>query len=71
MKQYWDAKTTHYDKLVAINMWDFYWFFFDDAYKTSPILGLRIGKFGDGKFHTNFAAKKMKEYAPILLDHGY
>jgi len=71
MKQYWDAKSIHFDKLVAHNMADCYWFYYNDAYITSKLLDLKIGCFRDGKFFTYFSARMMNRYAPILLENGY
>ena len=38
MKQYWDVKRIHFDKLIAINVFDFYWFYYNDAYTTSKLI---------------------------------
>ena len=71
MRQYWDAKRKHFDKIVAHNMADQYWFYYNDAYVTSKLLDLKIGVHTDGKFYTTFSQKLIYKYAPILLDSGY
>lgn len=42
MKQYWDVKTLHQDKILLFRMGDFYELFYDDAIKASPILGITL-----------------------------
>lgn len=42
MKQYWDVKTLHQDKIVLFRMGDFYELFYDDAIKASPLLGITL-----------------------------
>ena len=42
MKQYWDIKTLHQDKILLFRMGDFYELFYDDAVKSSPLLGITL-----------------------------
>lgn len=42
MKQYWDIKSLHQDKILLFRMGDFYELFFDDAVKASPLLGITL-----------------------------
>ncbi|MEK6629063.1 MAG: DNA mismatch repair protein MutS, partial [Bdellovibrionota bacterium] len=42
MKQYWDIKSLHQDKILLFRMGDFYELFYDDATKASPILGITL-----------------------------
>lgn len=42
MKQYWDIKTLHQDKILLFRMGDFYEIFHADAIKASPILGITL-----------------------------
>jgi DNA mismatch repair protein MutS len=42
MKQYWDIKTLHHDKILLFRMGDFYELFYDDAIKASPLVGLTL-----------------------------
>ncbi len=42
MKQYWDIKTLHQDKILLFRMGDFYELFYDDAVKASPLLGITL-----------------------------
>ncbi|MBX2986426.1 MAG: DNA mismatch repair protein MutS [Bdellovibrionaceae bacterium] len=42
MKQYWDIKTLHQDKILLYRMGDFFEMFFDDAVKAAPVLGIAL-----------------------------
>lgn len=42
MKQFWDIKSIHQDKILLFRMGDFYEMFFDDAVKAAPILGIAL-----------------------------
>jgi len=42
MKQYWDIKSLHEDKILLFRMGDFYEMFHDDAVKAAPILGIAL-----------------------------
>lgn len=42
MKQYWDIKSLHNDKILLFRMGDFYELFYDDAVKASPLLGITL-----------------------------
>ncbi len=42
MKQYWDIKSLHQDKILLFRMGDFYELFYDDAIKSSPLLGITL-----------------------------
>lgn len=42
MKQYWDIKSLHPDKILLFRMGDFYELFFDDAVKAAPIMGIAL-----------------------------
>jgi DNA mismatch repair protein MutS len=42
MRQYWDIKALHEDKILFFRMGDFYEMFFDDAIKAAPILGIAL-----------------------------
>lgn len=42
MKQYWDIKSLHQDKILLFRMGDFFEIFFDDAVKAAPIIGLTL-----------------------------
>lgn len=42
MKQYWDIKSLHQDKILLFRMGDFYELFYDDATKSSPLLGITL-----------------------------
>jgi DNA mismatch repair protein MutS len=42
MKQYWDIKSLHADKILFFRMGDFYELFFEDAQTVAPILGIAL-----------------------------
>lgn len=42
MRQYWDIKNLHQDKVLMFRMGDFYEMFYDDAVKAAPILGIAL-----------------------------
>lgn len=42
MKQYWDIKSAHPDKILLFRMGDFFEMFFDDAVTAAPILGIAL-----------------------------
>lgn len=42
MKQYWEIKSAHPDKILLFRMGDFFEMFFDDAIKAAPILGIAL-----------------------------
>lgn len=42
MKQYWDIKSVHQDKILLFRMGDFYEMFFDDAVKAAPVIGIAL-----------------------------
>lgn len=42
MKQYWDIKSIHQDKILMFRMGDFFEMFFDDAVKAAPVLGIAL-----------------------------
>lgn len=42
MKQYWDIKSLHQDKILLFRMGDFFEMFYDDAVRAAPILGIAL-----------------------------
>ena len=42
MKQYWDIKALHPDKILFFRMGDFYELFFEDAQTVAPLLGIAL-----------------------------
>ncbi len=42
MKQYWDIKAVHQDKILLFRMGDFFEMFFDDAVKAAPVVGIAL-----------------------------
>lgn len=42
MRQYWEIKSSHPDKILLFRMGDFFEMFFDDAVTAAPILGIAL-----------------------------
>jgi DNA mismatch repair protein MutS len=42
MRQYWEIKSLHQDKILLFRMGDFFEMFYDDAVKAAPILGIAL-----------------------------
>jgi len=42
MKQFWDIKAFHSDKILLFRMGDFFEMFYDDAVKAAPIIGIAL-----------------------------
>lgn len=42
MRQYWDIKAAHEDKVLLFRMGDFFEMFFDDAVKAAPVVGIAL-----------------------------
>ena len=42
MRQYWDIKSAHQDKILLFRMGDFYEMFFEDAQAAAPLLGIAL-----------------------------
>jgi len=42
MKQYWEIKSAHSDKILFFRMGDFFEMFFDDAVTAAPLLGIAL-----------------------------
>ena len=42
MRQFWDIKSLHHDKILLFRMGDFYEMFYDDAIKAAPLLGITL-----------------------------
>ncbi|MFP5519765.1 MAG: DNA mismatch repair protein MutS [Bdellovibrionia bacterium] len=42
MKQYWDIKSLHQDKVLLFRMGDFFEMFHDDAVRAAPIIGIAL-----------------------------
>lgn len=75
MKQYWEMKSPHPDKILLFRMGDFFEMFYEDAQKAAPVLGItltsRNKKSGDhtpmcGVPHHSIGGQINK-----LLAHGY
>lgn len=42
MRQYWDIKSLHQDKILLFRMGDFFEMFYEDAVRAAPILGIAL-----------------------------
>ncbi len=75
MKQYWDVKTAHSDKILFFRMGDFFEMFFDDAVTAAPLLGIaltsRNKKSQDETPMCGFPHHSIAGAVNKLLSHGY
>lgn len=55
MRQYWDIKNLHKDKILFFRMGDFFELFYDDAVTAAPLLGLTLTQ----------RNKKSEDYTPM------
>ena len=70
MKQYWKFKSLHYDKLVAIKVGKFYYFYFEDAMIVHRMIDMKLVMWGKQTF-TSFYENLMGKFAPKLVEAGY
>lgn len=68
MRQYWNIKKEHYDKIVMFKMGKFYEMFFDDSLVGKKELNLN---FAGGKMHVGFPEKSLDRYTHELVQQGY
>lgn len=75
MKQYWDIKTQHPDKVVLFRMGDFYEIFYEDATIAAPILNIalttRNKKESDAPAMCGFPHHSLANYVNRLLENGH
>lgn len=75
MKQYWDVKSAHADKLLFFRMGDFYEMFYDDAVQAAPILGIaltqRNKKSEDQTPMCGMPHHSVANHINKLLQHGF
>lgn len=70
MKQYWEFKSTHWDKILLFKMGKFYELFYHDAVTVQRLLELNW--MGDPKkAHVGFPEKSLNKYSSILMENGY
>src|SRR6186713_2303932 len=74
MRQYWDVKVAHQDKILLFRMGDFFEIFHDDAVKAAPILGIaltrRNQKAADETPMCGFPHHSISNYINKLLKAG-
>ncbi len=75
MKQYWDVKNQHPDKIVFFRMGDFYELFYGDAQAAATYLGVtltsRNKKDADSAPMCGFPHHSLPNYVNKLLSHGF
>lgn len=75
MKQYWDVKNQHPDKIVFFRMGDFYELFYSDAQTAAPFLGItltsRNKKDADSAPMCGFPHHSVAGAVNKLLNHGF
>ncbi|MBL7545337.1 MAG: DNA mismatch repair protein MutS [Bdellovibrionaceae bacterium] len=75
MKQYWDVKNQHPDKIVFFRMGDFYELFYGDAQTAAPFLGItltsRNKKDADSAPMCGFPHHSVANSVNKLLNHGF
>ncbi|EAR96989.1 MutS domain III protein (macronuclear) [Tetrahymena thermophila SB210] len=68
MRQYWEIKSTNFDKILFFKLGKFYELFYEDALITHKELDLNwMGK----KMHTGFPEKALDKMASKLISLGY
>lgn len=75
MKQYWDVKSAHQDKILLFRMGDFFEIFHDDAVTAAPIMGValtaRNKKSGDQTPMCGVPHHSIANHINKLLSHGF
>lgn len=75
MRQYWDIKSLHEDKILLFRMGDFFEMFFDDAVKAAPVMGIaltsRNKKSQDETPMCGVPHHSIGGHINKLLSHGY
>lgn len=70
MKQYWDIKKDHFDKILLFKLGKFYELFFLDAIAVQSILELKWMGNEQKKAHVGFPEKALEKNAAILIEKG-
>jgi len=70
LQQYWEFKKDHYDKLVGIKLWKFYFFFYNDAFVLSKLLDLKVNGWNQWTY-VNFYETTLNKHGPKILDAGH
>ncbi len=70
LRQYWDFKKKHFDKLVAIKVWKFYYFYYNDAIAVHKIIDMKLVIWG-AQTSTFFHESCLARFFPKLLEAGY
>ena len=75
MKQYWDAKSLHSDKILMFQMGDFFEMFYTDAQIAAPILNITLTSRNKNKAHSvpmcGIPLHGMPKAVGCLLQAGY
>ena len=70
LQQYWRVKADNLDKLVAMKVWKFYYFYFQDAIIVHKLIDMKL-TLTKNWTTTFFHESCMSRFAPKLLDQGY
>lgn len=70
MKQYWEIKKHHFDKILLFKLGKFYELFYLDAIRAQAILDLKWMGDDKKKTHVGFPEKALEKNASILVSKG-
>jgi len=70
IKQYLDAKSNHWDKLVAFKVWKFYYFYYNDALIVKRLCDVPL-HIKQKRFYCFFHEAMLQKFAPILVEKGH
>ncbi|EAR93556.2 DNA mismatch repair MutS family ATPase domain protein (macronuclear) [Tetrahymena thermophila SB210] len=68
MKQYWQIKAKHFDKIILFKMGKFYELFYEDAIIATRLLDIT---FTNKELHCGFPEKALEKFASKLVQFGY
>lgn len=71
MQQYWRIKRKNFNKLVAMKVWKFYYFYYQDAIIVHKICDMKLTLSTIWKTFTFFHESCMSRFAPKLLEQGH
>lgn len=70
LQQYWKIKQNNFDKLVAMKVWKFYYFYYQDAIIVHKIIDMKLTLQKNWTF-TFFHESCLNRFAKQILDQGY
>ena len=69
-KKYWKFKSKYFDKMVAVKMWSFYFFYGMDAIIIHKLFDTKLNEL-KGRVYTQFHEASLPKFAPKLLENGH